>query len=254
MNDFTRFFKKNSSTILTVLGAGGVIATTVMAVKATPKALEVLKQAEEEKGEKLTVLEKVKVAGPAYIPSAVVGASTIACIFGANALNQRQQASIAGAYALLDQSYKEFKKKVDELHGEDASTQIKTEIAKDKIVTHHKADHDEVHEDDECLFIDMSRMMYFSSTHDKVLRGFDCFNEMLAMRGYASVNDLYELIGAEPLDEGCEYGWSEKMFDLRMEQREPEVIFTLEKQILDDGMEIWTIEPDIDPSPEFLFW
>ena len=40
-------------------------------VKATPKALSLLEQAKEEKGEELTKLETVKIAGPAYIPSIV---------------------------------------------------------------------------------------------------------------------------------------------------------------------------------------
>ena len=44
------FLKRNSSTILTVVGATGVIATSVMAVKATPKALTMIEKAKEEKG------------------------------------------------------------------------------------------------------------------------------------------------------------------------------------------------------------
>ena len=63
------FLKRNSSTILTCVGAVGVIATTVTAVKSTPKALALLDHAKEEKGEDLTKLARVKIAGPAYIPS-----------------------------------------------------------------------------------------------------------------------------------------------------------------------------------------
>ena len=105
------FLKRNSSTILTVVGATGVIATSVMAVKATPKALAMIEKAKEEKGEDLTKLETIKVAGPAYIPAAIAGISTIACIFGANILNKRQQAALMSAYALIDNSYKEYKNK-----------------------------------------------------------------------------------------------------------------------------------------------
>ena len=96
------FFKRNGSFILTCIGAVGVVATSVTAVKATPKAIKLIEKREQEKGEKLTVLETIKVAGPAYIPSLAIGVSTIACIFGANGLNKKQQASIMRAYALLD--------------------------------------------------------------------------------------------------------------------------------------------------------
>lgn len=251
MNNLTHFFKRNSATILTVVGAVGVVATTVSAVKATPKAIEVLEKAEEEKGEKLTTIEKIKVAGPAYIPSAVIGMSTIACIFGANAMNKRQQASIMSAYAFLDASYKEYKNKIKDVYGDEANKKVAAEIAKD-----HVGDYVGMPEEDdeERIFIDMATLKYFSSTPEKVLKGFDCFNETLAIRGYASVNELYELIGAEPFDLGYEVGWSRSMFNLNYEQREPEVIFTLEMQTLDDGMEIYSITPDIDPSPEYLFY
>ena len=78
--DLKPCIKKNAPTILTCIGAAGVVTTTVMAVKATPKALEILKDAEEEKGEKLTKWEKINVAGPVYIPAVITGAATIALI------------------------------------------------------------------------------------------------------------------------------------------------------------------------------
>ena len=107
--------KHNSSTILTCIGAVGVIVTAVSAVRATPKALKLLEDATDEKGEELTKMEVVIVAGPSYIPSVVIGASTIMCIFGANVLNRRHQASLVSAYALADNSYKKYRAKVKDL-------------------------------------------------------------------------------------------------------------------------------------------
>ena len=49
LNNVERFLKRNSSTILTVIGATGVIATTVLAVSATPKVMRLLEKAEKEK-------------------------------------------------------------------------------------------------------------------------------------------------------------------------------------------------------------
>ena len=83
------YLKCNSATILTCLGAVGVVVTVVTAVKATPKALTLMEEAKEEKGEELTKMEVVKAAGPAYIPAVVFGAATITCIFGANVLNKQ---------------------------------------------------------------------------------------------------------------------------------------------------------------------
>lgn len=41
--DVRKFFHNNTSTILTCVGAVGVIATSVLAVRATPKAIERIK-------------------------------------------------------------------------------------------------------------------------------------------------------------------------------------------------------------------
>ncbi|NSD59391.1 hypothetical protein G4470_00700 [Blautia faecis] len=88
------FFKRNSSTILTVLGCAGVVATAVLSAKAAPKAKRLLANAELEKGEELTVLEKTETVALTYLPVILTGSATIFCICGAQILNQHQQASI----------------------------------------------------------------------------------------------------------------------------------------------------------------
>ena len=55
------FVKRNASTILTGLGSIVVVATTLTAVKATPKALRLIQEAEQEKGGKLTTWKKVRI-------------------------------------------------------------------------------------------------------------------------------------------------------------------------------------------------
>lgn len=163
------FKLSHASTILTCLGAVGTIATSVASVMATPKALALLEDAKEEK-EDLTKMEIVRIAGPAYIPSIVIGVSTLACIFGANILNKQSQATLASAYALLDSSYREYKAKVKEIYGKDADIYIQTEVAKDR---HKKFDEDETGEEikeGECLFFDSAALRYFTSTFDEVIQ------------------------------------------------------------------------------------
>ena len=58
---------KRSPEILTGIGIAGMITTTVLAVKATPKALMLIEDAQYEKGDSLTVPEKVKAAWKPYV-------------------------------------------------------------------------------------------------------------------------------------------------------------------------------------------
>ena len=127
-----RFWQRNASTILTSIGGIGVVATSILSIKATPKAMQLIEEAKEEKGEELSKFEVVKVAWKLYIPAALIGTATIACIFGANTLNKCQQASLMSAYALLDNSYKEYKNKLKELYGEETHQSILEEIAAEK--------------------------------------------------------------------------------------------------------------------------
>ena len=47
-------WKCKTATVLTFIGAAGVVATAVTTAKQTPKALRLLKEASDEKGEELT--------------------------------------------------------------------------------------------------------------------------------------------------------------------------------------------------------
>lgn len=197
------FLKRNSSTILTCVGAAGVVVTTVMAVKATPKALTLLEKAKEEKGEELTKLEMVKIAGPTYIPTVISGAATIACIFGSNIISKHQQAALMSAYALLDNSYKEYREKVDELYGEDASKEVRAEIAKDKYTG------DEVSgEDGKELFYDFFSGRYFESTKEDVMMAVYEINRSMVVNCCAGLNEFYDSLGLVSRPEYDELGWT----------------------------------------------
>lgn len=160
------FLKRHSSTILTVMGAIGVGATAVIAVKDTPKALQILEEAKQEKEEDLTVKEKIVTAGPVYIPAIAVGVSTIACIFGANALNKRNQAALMSAYALLDQSYKDYKRKVSDIYGKDADKKIIEEVAKEELEPRDSID--DTDDSNVVTIFDGTTMRSFESVLDRI--------------------------------------------------------------------------------------
>lgn len=239
------FLKRNSSTILTCVGGAGVVATAVMAVKATPKALYLIEEAREEKGEELTKFEIVKAAGPVYIPTILVGASTIACVLGANILNHRQQASIVSAYALLDNTYKDYKKKVEELYGEGAHDNVRSEIAKDKYVEVA----DMALSPDKELFYDGFGDRYFESTKHAVQFAEYQINREINMRGWVTVNEFYEWLDIDPIDGGDALGWSEGGNLARYWQGW--VDFDHHKVVLDDGLECRIISIVQEPYLNF---
>lgn len=244
VNASKMFVKRNGSTILTCAGVSGVVATSVMAVRATPKALIMLHEAREEKGEDLTTMERIKTAAPAYIPTVLVGISTIACILGANALNKRQQASLMSAYALLDNSYKQYKSKVVDLYGEESDLRVREEIAKDK----HAGD-GKVPDNDKVLFYDEFSGRYFESTTADVLKAEYEINKKLTTWGGVYLNEFYKLVGLPTTDYGDHLGWSAAgMYEMYWEQW---LDFNHEKFMLDDGLEGYIITYGQEPTPGF---
>ena len=239
------FLSRNGSTILTCLGGVGVVATAVTAIAATPKALQLLDEAEKEKGKKLTKVEVVRTAGTVYIPTVLLGASTLACIFGANILNKRRQANLASAYALIDTSYKEYKKKVIELYGEEADQEVKEEIAKDK--------YDEIEmslSDGKQLFYDEFSGRYFESTLAEVQRAEYHLNRNLQLSGYVCLNEFYDLLGIEEVPGGDEIGWSSvalgEMYWYSW------IEFHHSTILIDDDLECVTIAVATEPMSDYL--
>ena len=243
------YLRKNSSTILTCIGAIGVVGTAILAVKATPKALELLETAKEEKGEDLTTLEVVQTAGPAYIPTVVMGASTIACIFGANVLNKKHQAALTSAYALIDNAYKEYRNKVKEMLGEKTDQRIRDAIALD-----HREDIDvytpgygSIDTSGELrLFYEEHRGRYFEATMESVINAEYHFNRNFAMRGYAFLNEFYQFLGLEETEAGNVLGWDCQ----RLIEDYEAVWIDFDHRLvpLEDGMECYIIEMPIPPA------
>lgn len=228
------FLKKNAPMILTCAGSAGVIATSIMAAKATPKALTLLENAKIEKGEDLTKTEKIKVAGPAYIPTVITGVSTIVCIFGANSLNTRQKSALMSAYALLV-------KKLDQLYEEDTVDKIEDKIVKDKY-----NENPYPIENEKELFYDNFSQRYFEATTEKVLYAEHVLNRRMAYAHSAYLNEFYELLGLEPMDYGEFLGWfCNEICDT---YKESQIKFDHSKIIMDDGLEVTIIRMCTEPT------
>ena len=211
-----KFIKRNGATILTIAGGVGVVVTTVTAIKATPKALERLEEAKQEKGEPLTKWEKVKVAGPTYLPTMVIGAGTVMCVIGVHLLTSRTQANVASAYALVEQSYRAYRNKVIELYGQETHEEIVDAIAAERaknvgVNAPGFVGSNTLYVDERCgrnrLFYDEFGDRFFETTLEQVISAQYHLNRNYCLRGYSVLNEFYDFLGLEPTDHGDELGW-----------------------------------------------
>lgn len=201
---------KHSPEILVGLGIAGMLSTTVLAVKATPKALILIEEAKEEKEvEKLTPVETIKAAWPCYIPAAVTGVLSVACLIGANSVNARRNAALATAYTLSETALREYKDKVVETIGEKKEQTIRDAIAKDRI-ERNPVTNNEVFITDKgnTLCYDPISGRYFKSDIDKIKSAKNDINAQILRDGFASLNDFYYEIGLNNTSQGDDLGWN----------------------------------------------
>lgn len=200
--------RKHSPEILTGIGIAGMIMTTVLAVKDTPKALRLIEKTEAEKGEKLTVKETVKTTWKCYIPAAVTGTISVACLVGASSVNLRRNAALATAYKLSETALTEYRDKVVETIGEKKEKTVREAIAKDKLEK-DPVDKKEIiitgGGNTRCY--DMLCGRYFESSREKLERVVNVLNRRLLDEMYISLNEFYNEVGLDDVAAGHELGW-----------------------------------------------
>lgn len=244
--------KTNVPYILGGFGCIGVIATTVMAIQSTPKALELLEDAEKEKGEDLSKWEIVKAAGPIYLPVIITGIATVGCIAGAVILSERQQASLISAYGLLNESYMKYQRKVIENCGEETHTEILKAIAEETKPVTITADNffglsnQGMAEDfsEPRLFYEEFSGRYFEAPLEQVLLAEYHVNRNMALGALILLNDFYEFLGLERTDYGGEVGWYVNDDYIWID-------FNHRKVVMDDGLECYIIESVFPPDMEW---
>lgn len=257
LNKTKKAIRKYSPIALAGLASVGVVATAVLSAKAAPTAVKLVEEAKKENPEKeLTKKEELvlecKAAWKCYIPTAAVGALTIACIIGSNVLSYHQQAAIIGAYAIMQKSYKDYKNKVKELFGEETHEAVMNAIAKEKCedVTvsatggfySSTLDFGEETEPEILrTFYDPISERYFETSISKVIQAEYHLNRNFMLGGTVSVNDFYEFLSLSKTEEGSKLGWSSVDGDIYW------IDFNHYINRLGDGMEVHVIEPVFDP-------
>lgn len=229
LNTAKMTMKKRSPEILTGLGIAGMISTVVLAVKATPKAMELISDAEEKGRLKLEKADKydnehidalvkevrkplniVKVAWKPYIPAAVTGVASIACIVGANSIHARRHAVLYSAYKLSETAFNEYKDKVVETVGEKKEKVIREKVAQDKITELKFHDDDIVYTGNgNTLFFDPISKTIFKSSRNSIEKSINDLNYRMSYGSepYMSLNEFYNEIKIPHYELGDELGW-----------------------------------------------
>lgn len=201
--------KKHSPEILTGIGIAGMVTTVVMAVRATPKALVLMEEKKEEYGaDKLTAKEMVEAAWRCYIPTAVVGIASIACLIGASSTNFHRNAALATAYTLSESTLKEYQKKVVETVGEKKEQTIRESVSKDKMNANPVREIILTEKGGNTICYDVLSGRYFKSDRDKIMQAMNKLNRQMRDESYVTLNEFYYELGLDGTKMGDMLGWN----------------------------------------------
>jgi hypothetical protein len=206
------WMSKHSPEILTGLGIAGMVTTTVLAVKATPKALNLIERKKEDleltTDDKLTVVETVKAAWKPYIPAAVTGTLSVSCLIGASSVNMRRNAALAAAYHLSETALTEYKEQVIETIGKGKEKKVRDNVDKARVEKNPPNDNNIILTGDgDTLCFDYHSGQYFKTSIDKLRKVENELNSRLLREDYISLNDFYDEIGLPFTQIGSDLGW-----------------------------------------------
>lgn len=205
---------KHSPEILIGLGIAGMISTTILAVKATPKALHLMDEKKQELGvESLTPVETVKTTWKCYVPAAVTGAVSVACLVGSHSVNAKRNAALATAYKLSETAFSEYREKAAEVIGEKKEKVIRDKISEEQVKQHPVTRADiVVTGKGSTLCFDPLSSRYFYSDLEKIHRAANKLNYDINTSPFhndgVTLNDFYNEIGLPSTMTGDSLGWN----------------------------------------------
>lgn len=238
--------RKYSPEILAGVGVVGVVASTVMACKATTKLNDILSESKEQleqiktvavdpayadkyteddakKDTTITYVQTgVKVA-KLYAPSVILCASSLGCLLASNNILRKRNAALSAAYMTVDKSFKEYRRRVAERFGDEVEKEIRYNIKAKEIVTVDE-EGNEVKEtvkvmegadnpttySDYARFFDESCPAWQNDPEYNLtfLKAQQQYaNDLLKAQGRLFLNDVYKMLGIDITKAGQVVGW-----------------------------------------------
>lgn len=234
--------KEHSPEILIVAGVIGVVASAVMACKATTKIDTILDEHKdtmekihsiptdisvytEEDKKKDTAITYAKTGFKLvklYGPSITLGVLSIAGIFASNDILRKRNVSLAAAYALVDKGFKEYRSRVVDRFGKDVDRQLLLNIKEEEVeetVVDAKGKEKTVKKKVEVADgVESEYVRYFTKSNpnwvndENLVRYFlervqSYVNDKLIVDKVMCLNDVYKELGFDTTKAGMVVGW-----------------------------------------------
>lgn len=247
MNKTLYFLKKNAPVVLTgasiICSAGACVLSAVGAVKS-----ERLFESEKPK----TKREKALIYIRSYWPAGLFFSAGAASSIFSHTITAKQIAGLTAACITVENRFKKYRKAIAEKLGEEEEKKIyiSESVDPDWGISPPLPRRLEG-ESGPDIFYDCISDRFFESTCEQVTQAMYHFNRNFVLRGWALVNEYFEMLGLMPTDKGEVEGWSDVVFmeDYGMV---PWIDFCTDIHENEDGSYFYSIYTDIEPSVEAI--
>ena len=239
-------FKKHSPEILAVAGVVGIVASGIMACKASTKLSGVIEETKEQLDQVHDYVEKngfsdkyteedskkdtaiiytqtavklVKLYGPAVI----LGTLSITAMLTSNKILRKRNIALAAAYTTVDRAFKDYRGRVIERFGEELDRELKYNLKSkeiEEVVTDENGEETTVKKTVKAMnpndiseyarFFDESCSSWNKSQfHNQMFlkQQQNYANDLLKAQGYLFLNDVYKMLGMDVAPYGQVVGW-----------------------------------------------
>jgi len=223
--------QKHSPTLLFGAGVVGVVATTVLACRATLKLQAVLEEAQsdleqikEVESDKYSEADRTQdrtvvqirtalTITKLYGPAVAMGIVSIGCLGGSHHILTKRNAGLMAAYASIEKAFSEYRQRVLDEVGEDKELEFRygTEVvaeegAKGKTVKRVSPGTPSMYARffDECSR-SWSRQAEYNLLFLRCQQNYA--NDLLLSRGHVFLNEIYDMLGIDRSKAGAVVGW-----------------------------------------------
>ena len=245
-NNSKNVVQKHSPEILAGVGVVGVVASTVMACKATMKLNDILEESKETR-DKIREVEAnpryeeqyshedakkdltinytqtgLKIA-KLYAPAVILGSASLGCLLASNDILRKRNAALSAAYMTVDKSFKEYRQRVVDRFGEEVEKEIRYNIKAEEVTSTVVAEDgsettvtETVKTMDPNLYSDYAKFFDEASPYWQKDPEYNFMflksqqqyaNDLLKARGRLFLNEVYEMLGIEKTKAGQIVGW-----------------------------------------------
>lgn len=245
-----KFLSAHSPGLLIGFGLAGMVVSTILAVKATPKAMRLREETMLERDafnpEKCEKRHIIKAVLPAYIPAIVVMVASAACIIGGSATNYKRNAALAAALHMTEASLATYQDKVVEIVGEEKAKEVRAAAIKEDIRKRISEPKKVIIDDGRIRCYDRFAGREFWSDKEALKTAALELNEDLFEEDYVTLNDFYYKLDLKPTDVGNLLAWDTSNFkDVGRKTRIIDLTFDA---VLVDGIPYMSVGFKIPPT------